>query len=181
MRDDRWRRVKRLFEIAVDQPPAERSAFVLAAVAGDDSLRREVKALLEADEAVAALSNQLPVASASLLAELRRGLPAPGLDVTTFAADEHVGPYRIRALLGRGGMGEVFRAHDSKLNREVALKVLPPAYEFDPDRLARLRREAERYDIPWSIWEYSNPYGMSVIESKGPAVADRDLLGALGL
>jgi Protein kinase domain len=60
-----------------------------------------------------------------------------------FAADEHVGAYRILALLGSGGMGQVFRAHDSKLNRDVALKVLPRAYELDPDRLARFWREAQ--------------------------------------
>ena len=57
------------------------------------------------------------------------------------AAD--VGPYRVIALLGAGGMGEVFRARDSKLHRDVALKVLPSAFEFDPDRLARFRREAQ--------------------------------------
>jgi serine/threonine protein kinase len=58
-------------------------------------------------------------------------------------ADLHIGPYRVLALLGAGGMGEVFRARDSQLNRDVALKVLPSAYEFDPDRLARFRREAQ--------------------------------------
>ena len=54
-----------------------------------------------------------------------------------------MGPYRVIALLGAGGMGEVFRARDSKLHRDVALKVLPSAFEFDPDRLARFRREAQ--------------------------------------
>jgi serine/threonine-protein kinase len=54
-----------------------------------------------------------------------------------------VGQYRVIGLLGIGGMGEVFRARDSKLNRDVALKVLPSAFEFDPDRLARFRREAQ--------------------------------------
>jgi eukaryotic-like serine/threonine-protein kinase len=143
MRDDRWQRVKRLFEVAVEQPPSERSAFVLAAVAGDDTLRREVDALLEADDAEADISNRWPAASESLLAELRQGRPTAGAGECTFAADERVGPYRILALLGTGGMGEVFRAHDGKLNREVALKVLPRAYELDPDRLARFRREAQ--------------------------------------
>ena len=54
-----------------------------------------------------------------------------------------MGQYRVIGLLGVGGMGEVFRARDSKLNRDVALKVLPSAFEFDPDRLARFRREAQ--------------------------------------
>jgi serine/threonine-protein kinase len=145
MTDDRWRRVRALFEAATEQPPSERSAFVLAAVAGDDTLRREVSAMLEADGAdgaAAEISNRWPVASPSLLAELRLGL-SPDPDEPTLTPNEPLGAYRILGLLGRGGMGQVFRAHDSKLNRDVALKVLPRAYELDPDRLARFRREAQ--------------------------------------
>ena len=142
MTDERWLRVKRLFEIAVEQPPDERSAFVRAAVDGDDTLRVEVQALLDADAATAEISNRWPAASQSLVAELRLGL-ARDPDEPTFAVEDHVGPYRILALLGRGGMGHVFRAHDSKLQRDVALKVLPRAYEVDPDRLARFQREAQ--------------------------------------
>ena len=54
-----------------------------------------------------------------------------------------VGVFRIDSLLGVGGMGEVYRAHDTKLNRDVAIKVLPPAFAADPDRLARFKREAQ--------------------------------------
>jgi eukaryotic-like serine/threonine-protein kinase len=56
---------------------------------------------------------------------------------------DSVGPYRVLAKLGEGGMGEVYRATDSRLKREVAIKVLPPLLAADPDRLARLQREAE--------------------------------------
>src|SRR6186713_751731 len=51
--------------------------------------------------------------------------------------------YEIIGSLGAGGMGEVYRAHDAKLNRDVALKILPPAFASDPDRLARFKREAQ--------------------------------------
>jgi serine/threonine protein kinase len=58
-------------------------------------------------------------------------------------AGMRLGPYEIIAPLGAGGMGEVYRAHDTRLNREVALKVLPEGFALDPDRLARFRREAQ--------------------------------------
>jgi eukaryotic-like serine/threonine-protein kinase len=54
-----------------------------------------------------------------------------------------LGPYEVLSLLGTGGMGEVYRARDTKLNRDVALKVLPEAFASDPERLARFQREAE--------------------------------------
>ena len=54
-----------------------------------------------------------------------------------------LGPYRVTGLLGKGGMGEVFSAHDAALNRDVALKVLPDIFAADPDRLARFGREAQ--------------------------------------
>ena len=55
---------------------------------------------------------------------------------------ERIGRYHVTALLGEGGMGEVYRARDTKLDRDVALKVLPEAFTADPDRLARFQREA---------------------------------------
>ena len=54
-----------------------------------------------------------------------------------------LGPYEVVALLGTGGMGEVYRAHDKNLGRDVALKVLPTAFALDPERVARFRREAQ--------------------------------------
>src|SRR5215217_1150777 len=59
------------------------------------------------------------------------------------AAGTRLGPYEVLSPLGAGGMGEVYRAHDSRLNRDVALKILPDAFASDPDRLARFTREAQ--------------------------------------
>src|SRR5215212_2448745 len=59
------------------------------------------------------------------------------------SAGGFLGPYEILAPLGAGGMGEVYRAHDTKLHRDVALKVLPDLFASDPDRLARFEREAQ--------------------------------------
>jgi serine/threonine protein kinase len=58
-------------------------------------------------------------------------------------AGTKLGPYEIVAPLGAGGMGKVYRARDTKLNRDVALKILPDAFPRDPDRLARFTREAQ--------------------------------------
>ena len=58
-----------------------------------------------------------------------------------------LGPYEVATKIGEGGMGEVYRARDTKLDRDVALKVLPPAFTHDPDRLARFEREATSWHI----------------------------------
>src|SRR5512144_1500201 len=58
-------------------------------------------------------------------------------------AGTRLGPYELLSALGAGGMGEVYRARDTTLNRDVALKILPEAFASDPDRLVRFRREAQ--------------------------------------
>ncbi len=62
----------------------------------------------------------------------------------TLQAGSRLGPYEILAPIGAGGMGEVYRARDTRLNRDVALKVLPDLFADDPDRLARFQREARQ-------------------------------------
>ena len=78
------------------------------------------------------------------------------------APGTRLGPYSVTAKIGEGGMGEVWQARDTKLDRDVALKVLPEAFTADPDRLARFDREAkvlsafiESLDVRQQIWQRS--------------------------
>src|SRR5262245_31562300 len=134
MTNERWQRVKRLFEVVLEQPEAARSGFLSTAAAGDDELRREVEALLAADAAGAGLSERLPRAPESLAARVQQAsaaLPSAGLSSPGLMAGTRLGNYEVVAPLGAGGMGEVYRARDSKLNRDVALKILPEAFSLD--------------------------------------------------
>jgi serine/threonine protein kinase len=78
----------------------------------------------------------------SLAAEGRKG-ERTGKSEMTLTPDSRLGPYQIISPLGAGGMGEVYRAHDTKLGRDVALKILPDSFTHDPERIARFRREAQ--------------------------------------
>ena len=146
MTDARWQQVKALFQATVDRPASERAAFLAAAVGGDEELRREIESLLNADSSDPGFTDRLPFRDQSRTPDSLAGALPSGEATRTgppVIGAAGVGQYRVIGLLGVGGMGEVFRARDSKLNRDVALKVLPSAFEFDPDRLARFRREAQ--------------------------------------
>jgi serine/threonine protein kinase len=65
----------------------------------------------------------------------------------TLATGSRLGPYEILSPLGPGGMGEVYRARDSKLDREVAIKVLPASFSADADRLRRFEQEAQAAEL----------------------------------
>ena len=102
---------------------------------------------------------------------------------------ESFGPYQVLGKLGEGGMGEVYRARDSRLNRDVALKFLSPAVVDDPERLARFTREAQVL----AAFSHPNIGGIHGIEDaggrqalvlelvEGPTLADRIVQGALPL
>ena len=131
MTPERWKRTEELYHAARQWPSGERRAF-LAEACPDEELRRDVELLL--DEPV---SDEGPVApalagAATRLAEMAAA-PMNG---------RSLGRYDLQALLGAGGMGEVYRARDVRLGRDVAIKILPSVFTSHPERLARLEREA---------------------------------------
>src|SRR5262245_31604658 len=132
MERDRWQRVERVFQSALERPSGERRIYIESACGSDAALRDEVLGLLAHEGSDSARLGQ-PVASiARELAVAQEQLPV----------GELLGTYRIEQWLGRGGMGEVYRATDTKLGREVALKFLPVSFTSDPERFTRFRREA---------------------------------------
>jgi serine/threonine protein kinase/tetratricopeptide (TPR) repeat protein len=126
MTAERWHQVREVLHQALERPPEERSAFLDAACSEDSSLRQEVQSLLESTDE----------AGATILQSARTQRPRLPKG-TKF--DE----YEIQALLGAGGMGEVYRARDLRLGKDVAIKVLPPSFSADRDRLRRFEQEAQ--------------------------------------
>ena len=121
-----FRRIRDVFESALELSPAERVPFVEQACGGNTLLIAEVGRMLAADAA----DNTLLDDRAPAGDRFRAG--------AIFA-----GHYKFAGLIGRGGMGEVYRGSDTNLNRDVALKILPAAFALDGDRLARFKREAQ--------------------------------------
>jgi serine/threonine protein kinase len=130
---ERWSRLEQLYHEARARAGIERTAFLARACADDPPLLAELQSLLDED-----------VRSGSFLEE-----PALAVAAQLVAGEIPVlagrafGPYQIGALLGAGGMGDVYRARDTVLGRDVAIKILPEVFTDDPERLARFESEAQ--------------------------------------
>jgi tetratricopeptide (TPR) repeat protein/TolB-like protein len=171
MTPDRWRQVRAVLEGALERSGDDRSGYLDAACAGDASLRNEVESLLAADRAAAAAAT----------------LDVPPSELQALAPGQRLGPYEVGSLLGAGGMGEVYRARDTRLDREVAVKVLPVWAVADPERRHRLDKEARAvgalnhpnvvavYDVGL---ESGVPYVVSEL-LEGETLAERLRRGAL--
>ena len=121
---DRWHRVESLCHAALARPAGERQAFLDEACGDDAPLRAEVESLIAGAESAASFLETAP------------SDPAPSL------VGRQLGAYRLEAVIGAGGMGEVYRAQDTRLGRDVAVKILPAAFAADPQRRSRFEREA---------------------------------------
>ncbi|HEU4893437.1 MAG TPA: protein kinase [Vicinamibacterales bacterium] len=131
MTPDRRDRISQLYHAVLERPPEARAAFLEDACGGDEFVRQEVESLLSHEPGT---SRFLERAAGTIMWS---GLGRVDL------IGHQIGPYKIVAPLGAGGMGEVYRARDTKLDRDVAIKILPAHFMADPERRARLVREAQ--------------------------------------
>ena len=132
MTPERWKQTEELYHAARNRPPCDRAAFLAEACPDDEALRLDIESLLNE-----------PMSANGLLDKHARMAAQVASEITPGAmSGQTLGVYNLQALLGAGGMGEVYRARDTKLGRDVAIKILPRAVTSDPDRLARFEREA---------------------------------------
>jgi len=172
MTPERWRRITEIFHAARLRAGEEREAFLVEACRTDSSLRQEIDVLLTGHDLAGAFGDT-PVFPRSVRLE-------PGAAF---------GQYRIEQLIGRGGMGEVYRARDTSLGRHVAIKVLPAAVLADPLLLERLEREARvlaalthpNIGTIYGVEHVGDIYGLVLELVDGPTLDDRIASGSIPL
>jgi serine/threonine-protein kinase len=175
---DDWRRIERIYREALDRDGAERVAYLDDACRGDDALRCELDVLLQDDGAAdRTITDAVGQVLGQLIAAQR----------TASLTGETIGTFRVLERLGAGGMGEVYRAHDTRLNRHVAIKVLPPMFLDDGERRARFEREAQtlaslHHPYIGAVYGLEETEGIPALVLElveGPTLAERLRSGAL--
>jgi eukaryotic-like serine/threonine-protein kinase len=182
MNEERWRRIEELYHAARLLKDSSRTAFLAAATEGDEELRREVESLLASGASSPGFLDE-PVQTAGTAALLSDAASLSG---------RRIGTYSVHERIGAGGMGEVYRAHDSKLRRDVAFKVLAAAFigENDQqrqDHLRRFRHEAHalaalNHPNIAAIYGLEEADGVTALVMElvdGSTLADRILQGAI--
>jgi serine/threonine-protein kinase len=129
---DRWQRISSILHAALDRDPKVRSDYVREACANDEGLRQEIESLLAHASGEAFVDTPALATAAQALAA----------DGSSSLVGRQFGVYQLTSFLGAGGMGEVYRARDTRLGRDVAIKILPRVFSSDPERLHRFEREA---------------------------------------
>ena len=135
---DRWRQVESLYHAALERAPAKRPAFLRDACRDDPDLQREVEQLLAYQERT---DNFIETPPINMIARQEAMTPESNIPVD-LPQGTRLGNFEIVELIGRGGMGEVYRARDTRLGRSVALKILPPEVAADASRKRRFLQEA---------------------------------------
>jgi serine/threonine protein kinase len=129
MTPERWQRIDRVWQAVLARPEPERAAAVAELSDGDEALRRDVESLL----------SHLACASSAGFGDSPVAVAVPQASLV----NRQLGPYTFQTLLGAGGMGEVYRAHDATLGRDVAIKILLEPWLADPEHRVRFEREAK--------------------------------------
>jgi WD40 repeat protein/serine/threonine protein kinase len=133
MDQQRWKKIDDVFEQMLEIELADRAEALARISMGDDDLRRGVEALLKFE------SPAEEFLQSSAIADLAEQVAGGG---GALAPRRQIGHYEIKERIGAGGMGEVWRAWDKNLDRDVAIKILPPEFSADVDRIQRFEREA---------------------------------------
>lgn len=134
MNPERLRQIEERYHATLELPPADREAFINESCGDDEELLREIKTLLDVNRSPNNFFAQPPL---SLAAEM-----FADRETQTNLAGKEISHYKIIRLLGAGGMGDVYLAEDTKLHRQIALKVLTSQFESDDERIKRFKKEA---------------------------------------
>ena len=149
----RWQQIDELFDAVLEIPETEREGFLASKCHGDDELKREVMSLLAAQNQTV---NFMEISAMNLMGKAIADDEEDFADNSLY--NKILGNYKIEKPLGAGGMGEVYLAKDTKLNRKVALKILPKEFVSDDERVRRFELEAR------AVSALNHPYIVTVYD-----------------